>query len=46
MKKILFTVMSAAISFLAVSQETIPLYEGAIPNSKPSQLQDFTFHAS
>jgi acetyl esterase/lipase len=40
MKKILFTVMSAAISFLAVSQETIPLYEGAIPNSKPSQLQE------
>ncbi|KIC95607.1 alpha/beta hydrolase [Flavihumibacter solisilvae] len=40
MKKILFTVMSAAISFAAVSQETIPLYEGAIPNSKPSQLQE------
>lgn len=41
MKKILFTVMSAAISFLAVSQETIPLYdEGAIPNSKPAQVQE------
>ena len=33
--------MSAAISFLAVSQETIPLYdEGTIPNSKPAQLEE------
>lgn len=33
--------MCAITSLLAVSQETIPLYdEGAIPNSKPSQLQE------
>src|ERR1700716_1302929 len=40
MKKIFFAIWITSLTLLAASQQTIPLYEKIIPNSRPSKDEE------
>lgn len=42
MKKITFFIFYLLISMLTIAQETIPLYSGGIPNSKPVKDEEYS----